>query len=265
MTTTRSDLPRLIAVSCSVVLCILGSMYGSGVFGGPSVPEASGGALAADATLIAPGGPAFVIWSVIYLGLVAYAIWQWFPAARAQDQAGTRHRRAGWWIAASMLLNAVWLLSVRADLLWLSVLVILALALVLGMAVRRLGDGEPASVLDRFVTEGTMGLYLGWVAVATCANVTAWLVASDADPGERAAEWVAVAVLVAAVGVVTAVGWFNGGNLAVGVAAAWGLGWIAVERLSGSPQSTLVGVAAATSAVLALVLTVLLRRRGVFA
>lgn len=257
----RSDLPRLVGVTASLVLCIVGAMVGSGVFGGPSVPEASDGALAADATLIAPGGSAFVIWTLIYLGLAAYALWQWLPAARTQDGAGDRHRRAGWWVAASMLLNAAWLLTVWDDLLWLSVVVILVLAVVLGVALRHLTAGSPVSLVDRLVSEGTFGVYLGWVSVATCANITAALVAGGTDPGGRAAEWIAVAVLVAAVAVVVAIGWFNGGTLGVGLAAAWGLGWIAAERLGGAPGSDLVGWAAAAAAAVALAATVGLRAR----
>lgn len=257
----RSDLPRLVGVTVSLVLCVLGAMIGSGVFGGPSVPEASDGALAADATLIAPGGSAFVIWTLIYAGLAAYTVWQWFPSARTHDASGERHRRAGWWIAASMLLNALWLITAWGDLLWLSVAVIVVLALVLGVALGHLTADSPVSLVDRAVSEGTFGVYLGWVSVATCANVTAALVAGEVDPGGRTAEWLAVAVLVAAVAVVALVGWFNGGTLGVGLAAAWGLGWIAAERLGGAPASELVGWAAAAAAVAALVVTVGLRAR----
>ena len=62
--------------------CILGTLVGVGVLG-TRVEESSGGALAADATLLAPASPAFSIWSVIYGGLAAYTIWQWLPANTA--------------------------------------------------------------------------------------------------------------------------------------------------------------------------------------
>src|SRR5690606_37209918 len=75
---TGTDRLRQVIVSISAAVAVLGALIGSGVFGGEPMPEASGGAFAADATPIAPGGPAFSIWSVIYAGLVAYAVWQWF-------------------------------------------------------------------------------------------------------------------------------------------------------------------------------------------
>ena len=53
---------------------------------------------------------------------------------------------------------------------------ILAQALVLGELAAAV-DPAATGVPERVVVDGTFGLYLGWVAVATCANVTAALVA----------------------------------------------------------------------------------------
>ena len=151
---------------------------GSGAFGGTAIPDAAGGALAADATLIAPAGPAFSIWSVIYLGLVAYTVWQALPG-----QAGRPvHRRVGYWIAASLALNAAWIGSVQADLLGLSVVVIVALLVVLVLIMRVLASARAASWQEAAVVDGTFGLYLGWVSVATVANVAAWLADSGVRP-----------------------------------------------------------------------------------
>ena len=72
--TTGRDLARQLTVAASAVLAVIGSFIGSGAAGGQPVQDAAGGALAADATLIAPGAGAFGIWTVIYLGLLAYAM-----------------------------------------------------------------------------------------------------------------------------------------------------------------------------------------------
>ena len=163
------DRVRQVVVVVSVVLAIVGSAIGSGAFGGTAIQDAAGGALAADATLLAPGTGAFQIWSAVYLGLVAYAVLQALPTQATRD----RHRRIGWLAAASMLLNAAWILSIQAGLLALSVSVIAALVVVLVLIVLRLGRAE--STVDRIVGDGTFGLYLGWVTIATVANVTALL------------------------------------------------------------------------------------------
>lgn len=73
------DTVRQVVVVVSAVVAILGSFIGSGAAGGVPIQDAAGGALSASATPIAPAVPAFSIWSIIYLGLVAYAVWQLLP------------------------------------------------------------------------------------------------------------------------------------------------------------------------------------------
>ncbi len=253
---TRADRARQMGVTVAEVLCVLGTLVGVGVIGGTEVAESSGGALAADATLIAPAGPAFSIWSVIYAGLAAYTVWQWLPA-QATDE---RHRRTGWLAAASMLLNAAWLLVTRQGWIWVSVVVIAALVVVLGVLVRRLTERPSFGLVEAVVVDGTFGAYLGWVCVATCANITAALVSSGVDPGPPASEVWAVAVLAIAAGVGVLLAHRLGGRYAVALAIAWGLAWIAVGRASDEPRSAVTAWAAVIAAVVVVVATA--RERG---
>lgn len=249
------DRVRQVVVTVSEVLCVLGTLMGVGVLG-TRVEESSGGALAATATLIAPAGPAFSIWSVIYAGLAAYTIWQWLPGQAAHP----RHRAIGGLVAASMLLNASWLLVTQAGWIWVSVVVIVALALVLGLLLRRLGEHPAPGWVERIVVDGTFGLYLGWVAVATLANVTAALVDSGLDPTSPTRDRLGVTVVALALllGVVLATR--LGARVTVALASAWGLAWIAVGRLTDQPSSVSVGVAAIAAAVGTLVAVLLARR-----
>lgn len=250
------DRTRQVAVVVAAVTCIAGGVLGSGVWIGEPVAEAAGGALAADATLLAPAGPAFSVWSVIYAGLVVFTVWHTLPGRATSPLA----RRVGWWAVASMVLNTVWLLTIQTAFLWLSVLVILGLALVLGQLLvlaRGVGAG-PGSVLVGVV----FGLYLGWTSVATCANVAAVLVDAGVDPGQRVGEGVAVAVLAVVCGLVWLVGTRVGAaRWAVVATVAWGLSWIAVGRLTDAPASGVVGVAALAAAAVSVLLTVLASRR----
>ena len=123
-------------------------MVGVGVIG-TRVAESSGGALAADATLLAPAGPAFVIWTPIYLGLAGFTVYQRLPAQTREP----RHRAIGWLAAASMLLNAAWLLVTQQGWISVSVVVMAALVVTLGVLVRRLqehpADGHGETVLTK--------------------------------------------------------------------------------------------------------------------
>ncbi|MHA6523625.1 TspO/MBR family protein [Tessaracoccus sp. G1721] len=261
----NNDRVRQVVVTASAVFMIIGTLFGIGVIG-TRVEESSGGSLSATATLIAPAVNAFSIWSVIYAGLIAYVVWQWLPA----NTTSRRARSIGWLAAASMVLNASWLLVTQVGWLWASVAVIVALALVLGELVRRLtaipaAEGSGPAWVERFIVDGSFGLYLGWVSVATAANITATLVDSGVNPAAPASEYLAVAVLAVAatLGVILARSF--GGRFAVAAAMAWGLSWIAVGRLTDAPESTITGVAAGVAAavVVAAALAVRLRHSSV--
>jgi len=253
-----NDLLRQGIVLASAILAIIGSFIGSGAAGGTPIQNASGGALSADATPIAPAVPAFGIWTPIYIGLIVYAIWQFLPAQKTD----ARQRRLGYPVAGSLILNAAWILSVQFDQLWLSVPVIVLLLAVLVIAFRITLASRPKNLVETIVADGTIGLYLGWVCVATAANVTAALVAAGfAGFGVSADLWAVGVVGVAGlVGVLIA---FAGrGRLAPAAALSWGLAWLAVARLTGSPLSTPTAVAALAAVAVIVVLTLFLRLRG---
>jgi len=252
------DIVRQIVVAASAVFAVIAAFVGSGAAGGVPIQDAAGGALAADATLIAPAGSAFSIWSVIYIGLLAYAVWQFLPT---QSEA-PRHRALGYWIAASLVLNGLWILSIQFDLLAISVPVIIVLLAVLIQSFRLARNQPPLGTIDAIITDGTIGLYLGWVSIATAANVTALLVADGFTGFGLPAEVWAVIVLAvaAAAGVATAIG--GKGRIAPAVALSWGLAWVAIGRLTDEPASTVTGVAALIAVVIVLATTVVARIRS---
>jgi hypothetical protein len=236
----RSDLRRQAWVTVSFVLGILGVLVGVGVLG-TRVEESPGGDLAADATLLAPAQPAFSIWSMIYLGLTAYVVYQWLPA-QTSDR---RHRRIGWLAGASLLLNATWLLVTQQGWIWVSVGVILVLAGVLAVLVFRLHVTPSFGLAELVCVDITFGLYLGWVLAASGANIGAALAASGSDPGR----WTAVSLIVLVTLVGAALIRLFDGRLSVAAALAWGLFWIAYGRLAGQPDDALVGMVAGVCAV----------------
>jgi len=254
-----ADVVRQVVVVVGAVLAIVLAAVGSGAFGGTSVSGASGGALSADATPIAPATTAFSIWSVIYAGLVAYAVYQALPGQRAVD----RHRRLGYWVAASMLLNAAWLFAaVQLGQVWLSVVVIVALLAVLVRIFLLVVHTPTRSRVDAVVTDGTMGLYLGWVSVATAANIAAALVESGfGGLGLPSSAWSSVVLAVAGLsGVAVAVA--GRGRVAPMLSLVWGLAWVAVGRFSGQPLDVAAGITALVAAAVVLVTVVVLRLRA---
>lgn len=240
-----SELPQAsrLLVSVAELLCLYGTLVGSGVLG-QSIRFASGGVFSSEATLIAPGVPAFSIWAVIYVGLFVVTLWYWLPS----DRTAVRLGPIAGLVAASMLLNAAWILVVQAGFVPLSVLVIATLAVVLGMLNDRLSRSRPSSRMEALVIDGTFGLYLGWVSVAVCANVASALV----DVGTASTGIGATVATVAVLALVGVLGWALSrrlpGRLGIPVGIVWGLAWIAYQRSHGAPESMPVALFAAVVA-----------------
>ncbi|MCR2794028.1 tryptophan-rich sensory protein [Microbacterium sp. zg.Y625] len=238
--TRPADLGRQIGVISAVSFMLIAAVVGVGALGGRPVEDLQGGALDSDASYLAPASQAFSIWSVIYVLMVAYAVWQALPSQRADD----RQRLLGWWIAVTAVLNGLWLVAAQFTTLPLTVLVIVlllaALAWTFRLAVRR----PPRGVRQALFTDITVGLHLGWVALATVANSAAWLTSIAPPSWADAADPVAIAVIsvVALVGIGIALG--GRGRLAPGLAMGWGLTWIGIGRWSDEPMSEPIAIGA---------------------
>ena len=232
-------------------------MIGVGVFGGTPIAEAAGGALSADATYLAPASPAFSIWSVIYTGLGLYTIYQWLPSQRSSE----RQRSLGWLVAASLLLNAAWILTVQAGAVILSVVVIVLLLVVLALCFRRYATNLSGRWPEWIAVDGTLGLYLGWVCVATAANTASALTSEGFRGFGIAPEIWAAAVLAVAAAIGVALAVAGRGRLAPAASLGWGLAWVAVSRLNGGLESTPTAVAAAAAAAVVVLATLIVRSR----
>ena len=251
MSTLRRD---QLLVTVSAVVWVVGTLIGTGlVGGGGGVEEQGGGSFSDEATLIAPDGPAFSIWSVIYLFLALYVVWQWLPRAAGSVWAA----RTRWPAAASLALNGLWLLVVFAGWVLGSVLVIAGIAASLGVILRRTASLPDEGWLPRVAVSVTFGLYLGWICVATCANVALWLVGLGVPAEGTTATWVTVGVLLM---VVALAGYLltrtpeRVVRTAFAAAVTWGVSWVAVGRLASEPGNAVVGYAAVVAAALVVVL-----------
>jgi hypothetical protein len=106
--------------------------------------------------------------------------------------------------------------------------------------------------VETLVVDGTFGLYLGWVTIATIANIAAAMAASDVgELGLGATGW---SVLLLAAAAVIGLGYAvsTRGRLAVALALAWGLAWVAIARTTDVPRDRAVSVAAGVAAALTL-------------
>lgn len=249
-----SQLRRQVFVTLAMLTCTIGALTGLGILG-RTVRDSVHGTLSADATLIAPAQPAFRIWQLIWLGLLAYVVWQWFPRhARRQ-----RDRSVGWLAGLSMLLNGAWIFVTQYDLIWVSFAIMGVLLATLVWIMVRLQQRPARSLAERIIVDGTFGLYLGWTVVATFANIAAVGAFLGWDLGSTGNQATAVAMLAAAAAAGIGLALWLGARLAVALGMVWGLFWISLNRLTDLPYSPAVGATAAFAAVLVLAGTALIR------
>jgi hypothetical protein len=114
----------------------------------------------------------FSIWSVIYLALIAYSVYQALPSQRENP----RLQRIGWLYVLSCGANIAWLFLWHYEIFVATIFAMVALLLLLIAIYLRLGTGQTAtSTQERWLARVPFSIYLGWITVATIANFTSLL------------------------------------------------------------------------------------------
>jgi hypothetical protein len=245
LTTHRSsttDLTRSVTVAVlAAVQLLVAGLGGSGTVG-----ESVGAVARSYPTPVLPAGWTFAIWVPIYLAFLGYAVYQALPAQRGRAV----HRATGWWLAASCVLNAGWVLAFSARYVLLAEVLILLLLAVLARVFGRLSRERASGTPERAALRFPVALYTGWVSLAVVAGTAATGVRLGL-PGDGAlATIAAVLILLVAAGIVASV--VVNGTAVVGYAAAavWALVGIALN----DPPAA-VGVTAAVASVVVLFAT----------
>ena len=173
-----------------------------------------------------PAGYVFAIWFLIFVGWIVFAIFQFLPAQKENS----RLRALGFWFALSGVFNAAWLFCWHYNLFGLSVLVMLALLGTLIVCYLKLDVGRAAvSSAEKWAVDVPISVYLGWISVATIANITSWLYSINWNGfGILPQVWAVIMLVVASlVGVLMAISRKDSGYLFVFV---WAFAGIAVKQ-----------------------------------
>ena len=143
-----------------------------------------------------PAGYVFSIWSVIYLALAAFVVYQALPSQRSSP----RLKRIDSLFLVSSAANSLWILLWHFELFLATVLVMVILLVVLIAIYRRLDVGRArVSLAERWFVHLPFSIYLGWITVATIANVTATLAYYRWDGWGIAPEmWAVIMIVVGA-------------------------------------------------------------------
>ena len=209
-----SKTPRFIALASYVFMVVMNALATTLPLGGRTTQEIS----ERYDTLFAPIGFTFAIWGVIYLLLGVYSVYQ-----LVRDNEVIRAITP--WFIASCVLNGVWIIGWHYEVIWASLVIIVALLIVL-IRINKATTSRRTDWANTLAVRLPFSVYFGWVTVATVANVSALLVQWGWRGGDIASEstWTVVILIIAAlIGMTTTLVNASIGYGAVLVWAYWGI------------------------------------------
>ncbi len=230
---------QLIVVAAYVVTVVVNGLAVALPLNGQSTAEISDRYL----TLVTPAGYVFAVWSVIYLLQLVFSVYQALPSQRSNPSL----RAIGYLPAVSGVLNSTWLVLWHYNVFALTVPVMAALLVTLIAIYLRLGIGSrvAASWTETIAIRLPWSVYLGWITIATIANVATTLVWLEWNGFGIAPDLWATVVLATGVGIATAMA-LTRRDVAYGLVVVWAYIGIAINQA----DSTLVAGAAWLGAVL---------------
>jgi benzodiazapine receptor len=196
-------------------------------------------------TLVTPAGYVFSIWGVIYTLLLIFAVSQALPSQREKPFL----KQINVLFILSGVFNVLWLFLWHYDQIVLSVALMFALLATLIAIYLRLGIGKTSVTLkERAFVHLPFSVYLGWITVASIANVASALVSIQWDGFGLASDTWAVLVIAVALLITLAV-IATRKDIAYSLVLVWALIGIAANQ-SGYQN---IAMAATISAVIILV------------
>ncbi|MUG95425.1 tryptophan-rich sensory protein [Scytonema sp. UIC 10036] len=208
--------------------------------------------------LIIPANYAFAIWGLIYLGLFAFAVYQFLPNQKQDPDL----RNIGYLLVIASLAQSIWVYLFLDRLFFLSVVAMLGILLPLIVAYLRLEIGKnPVSRIKKWCVHFPISIYLGWISVATIVNVACALYAQNWNGGGISAEvWTLILLIVAAVVTIAiAIQYQDGAYTGVTV---WALVAVGVKNWDKATVRNLALVLAIALIVLIVTRVLLSRRSG---
>jgi len=199
--------------------------------------------------LFVPAGITFSIWSVIYVFLIFFMIYQMLSLSKKQQYDKSYIEKIGGWFILASIANISWILLWHYEFVTYSLLAMILLFISLLVIYLRLNINlSTASLKEKIAVHTTISFYIGWITVATIANVTAVLV--KLDVGEfflGQVTWTFLIISVATL--ISILILIKRKDIAYNLVIIWALLGIVIKRLNPDPnygiQTSIAMVAAA--------------------
>ncbi|QZZ22215.1 tryptophan-rich sensory protein [Leptothermofonsia sichuanensis E412] len=226
--TEKSTLDTLVAIATPIV--VIGTIVFNTVFnlfppGGANVGELANTIL--RGVQIIPANYAFAIWGLIYLGLIAYSIYQFRPVR----EGNATLRQVNILLIIASMAQAAWIYLFTLRQFWISVMAMVVILIPLIGIYLTLDIGRTrATRAQKWFVNLPFSVYLGWISVATIVNIAVALYRTDWNRGGISPEfWTALMIAVSAM--IAAIAALQRLDVAFTLVFVWAYGAIAVRHL----------------------------------
>lgn len=190
--TEDSTLLKWANIFAFILMVLVNGLAGSTtLLGGKNTAEISD----ANPTLITPAGYVFSIWGIIYVLLGIFVIFQALPREKEKEY----HGKICWLFILSSAFNIIWLFLWQFEYLVFSVILMFLLLASLISIYLRLDIGKSdVGIREKLTIHLPFSTYLGWITIASIANVSVTLVSLGWDGfGISFETWATLIVIIA--------------------------------------------------------------------
>jgi hypothetical protein len=173
-----------------------------------------------------PAGYVFTIWGLIYLGLLGFTIFQALPSQR--ENLLIRKISPAYWIGSAA--NTAWIFLWHYEVFSLTLPLMVTILVSLLVIYRGISTSKAdLDGLQRFLVKYPFSIYLGWISVATIANVSQVLFFYNWGGWGISAEIWAVAMLIIALILGILMNWLETDTL-YGLVLVWAFAGIGISQ-----------------------------------
>lgn len=192
--------------------------------------------------LLTPAGYAFGIWGLIYISLIAFAVYQARDIVK-KDNSCDFVLQIKWWFVISNIANASWIFAFSNGMVGLSVVLILLLLFSLLKIVLNLNmEKWDAPIKTIVLLWWPFSIYFGWVTVAVVANISLYLTKIGWDGSPLSPDiWTILVLLI--VGAIFIFLIWNRNMREAAITGVWGIIAIAVNNFGNHEMVSYIAIA----------------------
>ncbi|MFA9396989.1 MAG: tryptophan-rich sensory protein [Clostridiaceae bacterium] len=182
--------------------------------------------------LFTPAPITFSIWGLIYTLLFIFVIYQMKGLFNKEKEPSELVGKIGYWFIASCIFNMLWIVLWHYKKVGLSVIIMIFLLLSLIKLYLKLQiSRKKVSKKDKYFIKMPFSIYLGWISIATIANISAFLVNIDWNGfGLSPLVWTIFVIVIGTILTLLML-WFRN-DIYYGFVVLWAFLGIIIERFS---------------------------------